>query len=471
MKLESEYPDAMRLIAGGLVAVISALSISCGGGDGIAGVTVATNVSQVVVALPQPGLSVGYTIQASYTVKDDAGNTLTGKNVTWSSSNAAVAAVNQSGMVTGVSPGAADIIATIEGKTGSTTIGIVVIKPQSLSAGSRHTCAISIESDAYCWGYNSSGQLGDGTTTDRLSPVLVAGALKFSAIAAKRGSTYALTSDGRLFCWGESCQTGTLTLSPRQVETRRAIYLLGNGMEGNCAIGVGNVAYCWGTNTFGQLGTGTTGGTTSAPDVPVAGDHSFVDIGSEETSACAITLNGAAYCWGYQHPTPATSLPEPMPGGHSFKDLAAASRRFCGLTGITYCWYDRAQVPVEGGYAFESITGGWRLTCGLTAVGDPYCWGYDPYGQVGGLTPASFRHWSGLLAPDPYASVKYRLVSPGAYHVCATSTEGDIYCMNHYSEGGLATPDRSYVGLLGDGTTDISRAVRKVIGGIKFRAP
>ena len=468
----SDNSDVANVDSQGLVTAVgpgtATITATTEGKRGSAGVTVATNVSQIVVDLPQPGLAVGYTIQASSTVKDAAGNALTGKKISWSSSNSAVAAVNESGIVTGVSPGAADIIAASEGKTGATTIGIVVISPQSLSAGSRHTCAISIEGDAYCWGYNSSGALGDGTTTDRLSPVRVAGTLKFSAIAAKAGYTYALTSDGRLFCWGAFCQPSILTLSPRQVETSRAIYFLGDGMVGNCAIGLGNVAYCWGNNDFGQSGTGKRGGTSVAPEEPVAGNHRFVDTGSSENAACAITANGAAYCWG-SGPAGITLQPEPMSGGYSFKDLAAGGYSFCGLdyAGATYCWSGSAAVPVQGGYGFESINSGWNLTCGLTAAGDPYCWGYHPYGQPGGLTPVSFRHWSGPSAADPYASVKYGLVSPGGFHVCATSTEGDIYCMNHWHED--ATFNRSSVGFLGDGTTDISRAVRKVIGGIKFR--
>jgi uncharacterized protein YjdB len=456
----TDHSEVATVNAQGVVTAVgrgtATITATSEGKSGNTGIAVGSNVSQVVVALPQSGLSVGYSVQASYTVKDEAGNSLTGQTVTWSSSNSAVATVNQSGVVTGASAGTADIKATIGGTTGSATIGIVVIKRQSLSAGANHTCAISIDGDAYCWGYNTSGQLGDGTTTDRLSPVRVAGEFKFSAIAAKSGSTYALTSDGRLFCWG-SCQRGELALAPRQVQTRRAIYLLGNDVEGNCAIGVGNVGYCWGSNASGQLG----------PDTPVAGEHSFVDIGSGSYTACAIEAGGAAYCWGTQYPGDPSSVPTLVPGGYSFKDLAGGSVRFCGLTdaGTTYCWTGSAPVAVEGSYVFESISGGWLYTCGITPAGDPYCWGNHPYGQPNGLIPVSFRHWS--FGPDPYASVKYRLVSPGTWHVCATSTEGDIYCMNHYTDN--ESMNLGEVGLLGDGTRDTSRAVRKVIGGIKFR--
>lgn len=507
----SSDPNVASVTGNGTITALSkgsaTITATSEGKSGVTTITVALGVDQVVVALPQPGLAVGFSVQASHTLKDSEGNLLTGRAVTWASSNAAVATVSQSGVVTGVGTGTATITATSEGESGSASIAIVVIRQQSLSAGWLHTCAISLEGDAYCWGENGRGQLGDGTTTDRVSPVRVAGGLKFSAIAAKTWTTYALTSDGRLFCWGKpnsdgdwqdvnaggpvqergACDTASpAALTPRQVETKRAITALAREMVGNCAIGVGNVVYCWGEVTGA-------GNWSVVPDAPVPGDNAFADVSgylatkdNTATLVCALTTAGAAYCWGYIYWTLGngpggsreSSVPLRVAGNHVFKDIAVGQTHACGLTtaGQTYCWGNpsytghaasmpescdshgcHTPVPVSGGHIFESLTAGTQWTCGLTANGDPYCWGQQPFGR----TPISFRYWSFGEAPDyqdPYANVKYRIVSPGHLHACATSTEGDVYCMNHQTYDGTDAADRA-------------RAVRRVSSGIKFRAP
>jgi len=97
------------------------------------------------------------------------------------------------------------------------------------TSGSKHTCGLTASGTAYCWGWNSAGNLGDGTTTDRSVPTLVFGGLSFKAIAA-----------GGLF---------------------------------TCAVTVAGVPYCWGGNAFGQLGNGTT--TSSSVPTPVSGGLVF----------------------------------------------------------------------------------------------------------------------------------------------------------------------------------------------------
>jgi alpha-tubulin suppressor-like RCC1 family protein len=75
---------------------------------------------------------------------------------------------------------------------------------QALSAGDYHTCGLTTSGAAYCWGLNVSGQLGDGTTANRASPVAVSGGLVFQALRAGRYHTCGLTASGAGYCWGDN---------------------------------------------------------------------------------------------------------------------------------------------------------------------------------------------------------------------------------------------------------------------------
>src|SRR6266487_4708730 len=73
---------------------------------------------------------------------------------------------------------------------------------RQVSAGEDHTCGVTTADRAYCWGRNFFGQLGDGTTTDRLTPVAVAGGLRFRHVSTGSNHTCGVTTDDRAFCWG-----------------------------------------------------------------------------------------------------------------------------------------------------------------------------------------------------------------------------------------------------------------------------
>lgn len=142
-----------------------------------------------------------------------------------------------------------------------------------ISAGSDHTCGITTEGATLCWGRNLGGQLGDGTTTDRLTPTPVAGGHDFTAISAGSSLTHqlenenftcALTAEGEAYCWGlnEAGQLGDGTTSPRLVPTRVAgaytFSVIGAGSHHACGVRMDGQVFCWGSNELGQIGDGTT---------------------------------------------------------------------------------------------------------------------------------------------------------------------------------------------------------------------
>ena len=124
----------------------------------------------------------------------------------------------------------------------------------SVSAGDRQTCGLTAASEAYCWGYNYAGQLGDGTTTTRLTPTLVSGGLSFASVSQAVLNDYA------------------------------------------CGVETAGAAYCWGWNGNGQLGDGTT--TQRLIPTLVSGGLSFASLSQGTFHVCALTPAGDAYCWG-----------------------------------------------------------------------------------------------------------------------------------------------------------------------------
>jgi alpha-tubulin suppressor-like RCC1 family protein len=176
-----------------------------------------------------------------------------------------------------------------------------------VSAGSAHSCAVATPNPdstyVYCWGANDRGQVGDGTNTRRAAPVAVAGAIAFSAVTAGRNHTCAVaTATGAAYCWGDNTfgQLGdgstTAPNAPVPVAGGRAFIELSAGGEHTCGVTGALEAYCWGANTYGQLGDGTT--TQRTTPVLVTGGVGFARIALGGEFSCAMGGNQQLYCWG-----------------------------------------------------------------------------------------------------------------------------------------------------------------------------
>jgi alpha-tubulin suppressor-like RCC1 family protein len=286
-----------------------------------------------------------------------------------------------------------------------------------VSAGLDHTCGVTTDNRAYCWGTNGSGRLGDGTTTDRPSPVAVAGGLKFRGVTAGHRHTCGVTTDDRAYCWGFNRDgrlgdgTTSRRLMPvpvagglrfRQVNTTT----ISAGIPGphTCGTTTGDVAYCWGANGAGQIGDGTT--IDRLTPVPVAGGLRFSHVRAGGLHTCGVTTDDRAYCWGSNGvgqlgdgTTTHRLTPVVVAGGLQFGLVRAGSQYTCGVARghVAYCWganFDGllgdgttiqrlTPVAVAGGLEFRGVSAGGSNTCGVTTGSAAYCWGTNNFGQLG----------------------------------------------------------------------------------------
>jgi alpha-tubulin suppressor-like RCC1 family protein len=365
-------------------------------------------------------------------------------------------------------------VVTVTDTTTGAVLGasaLAAVTQAKLDAGSHHTCSLDSAGGVSCWGDNLFGQLGDGTRTDRLTPVGVSGLSSgVTAIAAGRSHSCALTTAGAVLCWGDNSfgQIGDATTTDRL--TPVLVSGLSSGVaaisistdDHSCALTIAGAVLCWGNNFAGQLGDGTRTGRL-AP-VAVSGLSSNVAaISTGGIRSCALTTAGAVLCWGNNslgQLGDGTRTDRLTPVGVSglssgVTAIAAGSSHSCALTtaGAVLCWGlgSSGQLgdgtttgrltpgPASGlSNGMAAIAAGFSHSCALTTAGAVLCWGENFSGQVGDGTTTN------RLAPVFVSglSTGVAAVSAGEFHSCALTTTGTVRCWGYNSDGQL-----------GDGTT------------------
>ena len=253
---------------------------------------------------------------------------------------------------------------------------------RQLDAGAAHTCGVTTAGAAYCWGSSDFGALGTaqpdsvcGEVTVGIrcigAPAPVAGGQPFAQISAGSGFTCALTAAGQAWCWGRNADgqlgNGTTASSavPVAVAGGHVFRRISAGEASACGVAVGGTVLCWGDNTYGRLGTGPTGDRTVPTAVTSPGTVAYrmVQVGSRH--ACAAATDDRVFCSGSNasgEVGDGTQVSRAIPGQVSttegFYDVGAGAGFSCGITapaGEVYCWGSNAAGRLGSGSAQPSI--------------------------------------------------------------------------------------------------------------------
>jgi alpha-tubulin suppressor-like RCC1 family protein len=288
---------------------------------------------------------------------------------------------------------------------------------EQISTGAMHSCAVTSDGDVYCWGSNPAGQLGRGTRGE--SPnvplrILAPREVSFTTTASGNHYTCAVTTMGGVYCWGngpgemaagmpggDRLEPFAITMPPGVTFDRIAA-----GTGHVCALTPEGAAYCWGGNGQGQLGNGTLQPYEQPTPAPVAMPTgvAFMAISSQGPHTCALGSDGEVYCWG--------------DGSHG--------QVGDGLRLLNNPMPTRAAMP-QSERAFTAVAAGGAHSCAIGSSGMAYCWGNAWRGQLGiGSAPDEGRY-----APVPVQmpqGVTFTGIWASSVHTCALASGGKAYC-------------------------------------------
>lgn len=348
--------------------------------------------------------------------------------------------------------------------------------------GDSYYCGIKLNSTLWCWGYTRYGQLANATIPQSSTPVSVQNAAAWSSVSAGAFHTCAIakndvgTADQRLYCWGDNSygQLGinsttpatTPATTPTPVDPDSRWMAVATGVYHSCAIKISvsttsGSLWCWGANGYGQIGVPSPAGNFLFP-TPVGADADWESVSSGDHHICAVKVGGALWCWGnntYGQVGVGTHDVEIAPiqiePTTQWKSVAAGSHHTCAITlaNALRCWgaNDRGQLgtsdaverltptPIQETFVnvWTAVAAGANHTCAITGNA-LWCWGDNSFGQLADNTDVATRRLT------PRASVS---------SVLKVATGGMHTCMTYLDKYGVWCAGANNSGQMGDGTT------------------
>lgn len=364
----------------------------------------------------------------------------------------------------------------------------------SVSSGDNHNCAVS-NATVKCWGRNASGQLGNDSTIDAVSPVLVTGLSGTPALVSAGGShTCARLSDRTVWCWGSNNNgqlgdnTTTNSRVPVQVQDISTATEISAGGNHTCAVLTNGTVWCWGDNLHGQLGNGTFNDSASPVQVTGLTAASAVAAGGNHT--CTLLTDGTVQCWGSNAleqlgnsvllPGSRSNVPVDATLVSSAVNISAGANHNC--VSVTApnprvkCWGDNfsgqlgLQWPIvftpapvavttsndpltvlEINTATSSVAAGLDHSCAVISNNSTVrCWGENSNGQLGNFTlplggsPGVGASPTSTVIPVTVSSINSATqVTAGLFHTCARLSSSRVMCWGRNSSGQLG--DGSFI--------------------------
>jgi alpha-tubulin suppressor-like RCC1 family protein len=318
----------------------------------------------------------------------------------------------------------------------------------------------------WCWGDNTYGQLGDGTTTQRTSPVQVGAATTWVAVRTGSAHSCGVRRDGTVWCWGDNTYgqlgdgTTTQRTSPVQIaSTGNAATVIATGFGSTCRIDPDGTARCWGRDSYAELGVGTPDEYDSPHQVGAGTTWTTIGVGT--TTGCAYrSSDGSDWCWGYNASgqvgdgtTTDRDSPVQTNVAQTFVDVAVGTTHACAVrqSQKVRCWGDNtygqvgdgtntnrsSPVLISGNSNYGQVSAGAGSTCGVQTNNSLWCWGLDSSGQLGIGSTANQT-----AETQVGSATNWAMVAVGFDSACAIKSTGTLWCWG----------DNSY-GQLGDGST------------------
>lgn len=263
-----------------------------------------------------------------------------------------------------------------------------------LALGDQSACGVGRAFDAYCFGAETVGALGNGEQSDTaVPPVPVAGGHAFVSVSMGVLGGCGIDRAGAAWCWGANLfgelgigQGEGGPVAPEPVEVSGGLHFtsLSAGAAYACGVTATGLTVCWGNNTAGQLGDSSVA--DRPVPTPVAGAGFVVVFAGAKNEVldhtCALDADGAASCWG----------------ANDQGQLGSASADTCEFAGAVPCAL--TPIAVGGGLVFTTLSVGDAHTCGMVADGHVYCWGGNDDGELGnGSTTASATPVLSMFTP------------------------------------------------------------------------